>query len=66
MTIVYQGKSVDTTAKTVKEFLAERLVDPAKSIVEYSGDVYVPGADLSLLELIPGASVDVFKLTAGG
>ncbi len=66
MTIIYQGKSVETTAKTVEEFLAERSVDPAKSIVEYSGEVYAPGADLSSVELKPGASLDVFKLTAGG
>ncbi len=66
MTIVYQGKSVETTAKTVEEFLAEKCVDPAKSIVEYSGEVYAPGSDLASLELKPDAPLDVFKLTAGG
>ncbi len=66
MTIAYQGESVETTAKTVAEFLAERSVDPAKSIVEYSGEVYAPGSDLASLELKPYAPLDVFKLTAGG
>ncbi len=66
MKIVYQGKSVDTTAKTVAEFLAERSVDPAKAIVEYGGEVYSPGADLSSLALAEDSALDVFKLTAGG
>ncbi len=66
MKIVYQGKAVEVAAKTVAEFLAERSVDPAKAIVEYGGEVYSPGADLSSLALEEGASLDVFKLTAGG
>ena len=66
MKIKYQGDAVDTTAKTVAEFLSERGVDPAKAIVEYGGEVYAPGADLSALALVDGASLDVFKMTAGG
>ena len=66
MTIKYQGDAADTTAKTVAEFLSERGVDPAKAIVEYGGEVYAPGADLSALALVDGASLDVFKMTAGG
>ena len=66
MKIKYQGEPVDTTAKTVAEFLSERGVDPAKAIVEYGGEVYAPGADLSALTLVDGASLDVFKMTAGG
>ena len=66
MKIKYQGEAVDTTAKTVAEFLSARGVDPAKAIVEYGGEVYAPGADLSSLALVDGASLDVFKLTAGG
>ena len=66
MNIVYQGEAVETTAKTVAEFLSARGVDPAKGIVEYGGEVYAPGADLSVLALCDGAALDVFKLTAGG
>ena len=71
MKIKYQGDAVDTTAKTVAEFLSARGVDPAKAIVEYAiveygGEVYAPGADLSSLALVDGASLDVFKMTAGG
>ena len=66
MNIKYQGEPVDTTAKTVAEFLSARGVDPAKAIVEYGGEVYAPGADLSALALVDGASLDVFKMTAGG
>ena len=66
MKIKYQGDAVDTTAKTVAEFLSVQGVDPAKAIVEYGGEVYAPGADLSSLALVDGASLDVFKMTAGG
>ena len=66
MKIKYQGDAVDTTAKTVAEFISARGVDPAKVIVEYGGEVYAPGADLSALALVDGASLDVFKMTAGG
>ena len=66
MKIKYQGEAVDTAANTVAEFLSTRSVDPAKAIVEYGGEVYAPGADLSSLALVDGASLDVFKMTAGG
>lgn len=66
MTIIYQGKEVETEATTVAAFLAERAVDGAKAIVEYAGEVYAPGADLAALELKPGAALDVFKMMAGG
>ena len=66
MKIKYQGDAVDTTAKTVAEFLSARGVDSAKAIVEYDGEVYAPGADLASLALKAEAPLDVFKLTAGG
>ena len=66
MTIVYQGTEVETEAKTVAAFLAERKVEGAKAIVEYAGEVYAPGADFSSVELKPGVSLDVFKMMAGG
>ena len=66
MKIKYQGEAVDTTAKTVAEFLSAQGVDPAKAIVEYDGEVYAPGVDLASLALKAEAPLDVFKLTAGG
>ena len=66
MKIKYQGDAVDTTAKTVAEFLSARGVDPAKAIVAYGGEVSAPGADLASLALKAEAPLDVFKLTAGG
>ena len=66
MKIKYQGEAVDTTAKTVAEFLSARGVDSAKAIVEYDGEVYAPGADLASLAIKAEAPLDVFKLTAGG
>ena len=66
MNIKYQGEPIETAAKTVAEFLSARGVDTAKAIVEYGGEVYAPGADLSALALVDGASLDVFKMTAGG
>lgn len=66
MKIKYQGEVVDTTTKNVAEFLSVQGVDSAKAIVEYSGEVYAPGSDLCALPLEDGATLDVFKLTAGG
>ena len=64
--IIYQGKETETSATTVAAFLAERKVDGAKAIVECAGEVYAPGADLTAVELKPGAALDVFKMMAGG
>lgn len=66
MEIVYQGRTVETDARTVQEFLAEKNVVAEKAIVEYAGEVYAPGADLRALVLQPGAALDVFKMMAGG
>ena len=66
MKIIYQGEAVETTAATVAEFLSARAVDSAKAIVEFGGEVYAPGSDLSALGLLDGARLDVFALTAGG
>ena len=64
--IKYQGEAIETTARTVAEFLSERSVDPAKAIVEYGGEVYAPGSDLGLLDLVDGVALDVFTFTTGG
>lgn len=66
MTIVYQGRDVETDTTTVAGFLAAQGVDPARAIVEYGGEVHAPGADLADVALRPGAALDVFQLTAGG
>lgn len=66
MTIVYQGRDVETDAATAAGFLAARGIDPAQAIVECDGEVYAPGADLEKVVLRPGAALDVFRLTAGG
>lgn len=66
MTIIYQGEETETEATNVAAFLAERMIDGAKAIVEYAGEVYAPGADFSSVELKPGVSLDVFKMMAGG
>ena len=36
------------------------------SALKKGGEVYAPGADLESLALEDGATLDVFKLTAGG
>ena len=66
MTIIYQGEETETEATNVAAFLAERMIDGAKAIVEYAGEGYAPGADFSSVELKPGVSLDVFKMMAGG
>lgn len=66
MTIIYQGEETETEATNVAAFLAERMIDGAKAIVEYAGEVYAPGADLTALMLQSGAVLDVFKVMAGG
>ena len=66
MRIFYQGASVETPQKTVAAFLAANGIDGAAAIVEYDGEVYAPGADLASVAIRENASLDVFKLAAGG
>lgn len=66
MKIVFQGDETETAAETLSAFLAERQIDGSRAIVEYDGEVYSPGADLSATALRPGASLEVFKIMAGG
>lgn len=64
--IVYQGRSVETNATRVKEYLEQAGVDLSRALVEYRGEVYAPGADLSPLLLQPDAELNVFNVVAGG
>lgn len=66
MTIFCQGRETETAATTVAAFLAERGIDGARAIVEYAGEVYAPGADLSSVVLKQGAALEIFKVMAGG
>lgn len=65
MKIKYQGKSVETTATTLGELLAEQGVDAVRAVVEIDGDVLPPGegAERPLAE---GAAVFVFMIVTGG
>lgn len=65
--IYYQGRSCETDAPTVKVFLKSRsLADVSEMLVEYKGEVYGPGFDLSTLALDPDAELNVFHVVAGG
>lgn len=67
MRICYQGRSCETDAPTVKAFLeSRRLVGFSAMLIEYKGDVYGPGFDLSTLALEPDAELNVFHVVAGG
>lgn len=64
MKIIYQGKVEETSAATVAEFLEGR-VRLLAAVVEYKGEAYPPGADLSM-PLEDGAELNVFHMVAGG
>ena len=66
MKIVYQGAEAETDAADVAAFLASRLSDLSKALVEYRGEVFGPGGDLSALKLEEGAELNVFQIVAGG
>lgn len=65
MKIVYQGKETESSAATVAEFLKERGVRIVAAVVEYKGEAYAPGEDLSM-PLEEGAELNVFHMVAGG
>lgn len=66
MKIVYQGRSVETDAVYVKEYLEQTGVDLSRALVEYRGEVYAPGAKLESLRLEAEAELNVFNVVAGG
>ena len=66
MTIIYQGKSVETSATSVAAFLADKGIDAATAIVEYGGEIYGKETDLSAQTLADGAELNVYNIVSGG
>jgi len=66
MTIIFQGKEEESAATMLDEFLTQKGVDASKAIVEYAGEAYAPGSDLSAIPLQENSVIDVFRITAGG
>lgn len=66
MQIVWQGEKTETKAATVAAFLEEKGVPAAQSVVEWNGETYAPGDDLSGLALLEGGRLDAFRIVAGG
>ena len=52
--------------KTLADYLQERGVDAATVIVEYRGEIYAPGSDLSTVAYTEGEAVELFRVVAGG
>lgn len=51
---------------TLAEHLSAKGIDSSKAIVEYKGEIYAPGSDLSQVPYTEGNEVGVFKVVAGG
>lgn len=51
---------------TLADYLLEKGLDPKKTIVEYKGEIYPPGADLSAIGYVAGEKVETFRIVAGG
>lgn len=66
MKIVYQGRSVETDAVYVKDYLEQAGVDLSRALIEYRGEVYAPGTDLQSLRLEAESELNVFNVVAGG
>lgn len=66
MKIAYQGRSEETDAANVRALLEGKGVDMARAVVEFNGEAYGAGADLSALRIADGAEVNVFQIVAGG
>ena len=64
--IVWQGQETETDAATVAAFLGEKGVDAAQAVVEWNGEVFAPGDDLSSVPIEEGGDLSVFKVVAGG
>ena len=66
MKIKYQGNDEETAATTVAAFLAGKGVNAKTAIVEYGGEIYDMGSDLSAIALAEGAELNVFNIVSGG
>lgn len=64
--IAWQGRAVETEAENVAAFLAELGVAAEQSVVEWNGEVFAPGEDLSAVPLSDGGSLSAFRVVAGG
>lgn len=52
--------------KTLADYLAEKGIDPTKTIVEHKGEIYPPGSDLTAVPYAEGDAVETFRIVAGG
>ena len=64
--LVYQGVDEETAADTVADFLRTKGVDPAHAIIELDGKIFAPGELPSGIAFEDGATLNVFRLVAGG
>lgn len=64
--IVWQGRAIETDAATVADFLAGQGVDPSQAVVEWKGEAYAPGDDLSGIALEENCELAAFRVVAGG
>lgn len=64
MQITYQGKSTETTAATVGEFLASAGIGEGEAVVEYNGEIL--GTAAAATPLAEGAELNVYRIVAGG
>jgi len=65
MQITYQGKSTETTAATVGEFLASAGIGKGEAVVEYNGEI-LGTADAAATPLAEGAELNAYRIVAGG
>ena len=52
--------------RTLADYLKEKGLDASRVIVEYRGEIYAPGSDLSSVDYVEGEAVEVFRVVAGG
>lgn len=65
MTITYQGKTTETSATTVAEFLSSQGLATSEAVIEYNGEI-VSGDAAQSLALADGAELNAFRIVAGG
>ena len=52
--------------KTLADYLAEKGIDPTKTIVEHKGEIYPPGSDLASVPYVENARIEIFRVVSGG